>query len=187
MDSLQKVLFCGTLFSGCFDEQTSEEQHLFEQFCNSISIFTVTFDQFNVTLLNKSINIFKKILPTPNISELSYRAFYKSVPVSNHWRAVLSCVEFRHPLQVLMEIKDRLKGIQKKKKNNFGMWPLRKNTCTIVRLWAWGCKFWQQQSYQDDHNTQAIKPSTASLTTRLWCRRLHQFIMSLMVLWLHFL
>ncbi len=29
-------------------------------FCNIINVLTVTFDQFNVSLLNKSMNIFKK-------------------------------------------------------------------------------------------------------------------------------
>ncbi len=36
--------------------------HLFEMetFCNIINVFTVTFDQFNASLLNKNINLFKK-------------------------------------------------------------------------------------------------------------------------------
>ncbi len=35
------------------------KQHLFEIqiFCNIINVFTVTFDQFNITQLNKSINL----------------------------------------------------------------------------------------------------------------------------------
>ncbi len=39
--------------------ESSKEQHLFEIeiFCNIISVFTVTFDQFNASLLNKSIKI----------------------------------------------------------------------------------------------------------------------------------
>ncbi len=38
----------------------SKEQHLFEIeiFCNIINAFTVTFDQFNVSLMNKSIHVF---------------------------------------------------------------------------------------------------------------------------------
>ncbi len=38
--------------------ESSKEQHLLEMeiFCNIINIFTVTFDQFNAALLNKSIN-----------------------------------------------------------------------------------------------------------------------------------
>ncbi len=36
-----------------------------EIFCNIINVFTVTFDQFNVSLLNKSINFLT--LLTPNI------------------------------------------------------------------------------------------------------------------------
>jgi len=40
--------------------ESSEEQHLLEIeiFCNIINVFTVTFDQFNVSLMNKSINFF---------------------------------------------------------------------------------------------------------------------------------
>ncbi len=39
--------------------ESSEEQHLFEIeiFCNIIIVFTVTFDQFNASLPNKSIYI----------------------------------------------------------------------------------------------------------------------------------
>ncbi len=38
--------------------ESSKEQHLFEIkiFCNIINIFTGTFDQFNASLLNKTIN-----------------------------------------------------------------------------------------------------------------------------------
>ncbi len=38
----------------------SKEQHLFEIeiFCNIWSAFTVTIDEFNESLLNKSINVF---------------------------------------------------------------------------------------------------------------------------------
>ncbi len=49
--------------------ESSKEQHLFkiEIFCNTMNVITVTFDQLNVTLLNKSNNLFKKlILLTPN-------------------------------------------------------------------------------------------------------------------------
>ncbi len=47
--------FCG---NPEYNEQSSKEQHLFEteNFCNIINAFTVTFDQLNVSLLNKSIN-----------------------------------------------------------------------------------------------------------------------------------
>ncbi len=31
-----------------------------EIFCNIINIFTITFDQFNMSLMNKSINLFQK-------------------------------------------------------------------------------------------------------------------------------
>ncbi len=38
--------------------ESSKEQHLFEIkiLCNIINVFTVTFDQFNESLLNKSKN-----------------------------------------------------------------------------------------------------------------------------------
>ncbi len=58
-------------FSGFTDEQKSlKEQHLFEIeiICDIINDFTVTFDQFNVTLMNKSTAFLKKILLTPIIS-----------------------------------------------------------------------------------------------------------------------
>jgi len=44
----------------------SKGQHLFEIFCNIINVFTVTFDQFNASLPNKSIYLFRKILLTQN-------------------------------------------------------------------------------------------------------------------------
>ncbi len=34
--------------------------------CNIINVFTVPFDQFNVSLLNKSVISFKNVLLTPN-------------------------------------------------------------------------------------------------------------------------
>ncbi len=42
--------------------ESSKEQHLFEieTFWNIINVFTVTFDQFNVSLMNKSISFLKK-------------------------------------------------------------------------------------------------------------------------------
>ncbi len=36
-------------------------------FCNVINIFTVTVDQFNAYLLNKSINLFEKNLTFPRL------------------------------------------------------------------------------------------------------------------------
>ncbi len=39
----------------------SKERHLFKKteiFCNIINLFTVTFNQFNASLLNKSIQVF---------------------------------------------------------------------------------------------------------------------------------
>ncbi len=42
--------------------ENSKEQHLFETeiLCNIINVFTVTFDQFNAALLNKSVYLFQK-------------------------------------------------------------------------------------------------------------------------------
>ncbi len=42
--------------------QSSKEQHFYEIeiFCDFVNIFTVTFDQFNVSMLNKSIKVFFK-------------------------------------------------------------------------------------------------------------------------------
>ncbi len=44
--------------------ESSKEQHLFEVeiFCNIIHVFTVTFDQFNASLLNRNMNVFQKNL-----------------------------------------------------------------------------------------------------------------------------
>jgi len=63
-----------TLFSGY---RKFKERDLFEIeiFCNIIHIFTVTFDQFNASLLNKSINFFKKkIILTSNVSTILYNS-----------------------------------------------------------------------------------------------------------------
>ncbi len=45
-----------------FWEEISKEQHLFEIeiLCNILNVFTVTFDQFNTSLLNKTIHFLKK-------------------------------------------------------------------------------------------------------------------------------
>ncbi len=62
-------------FSGFTDEHKSlKEQHLFEIeiICDIINDFTVTFDQFNVSLMNKSTAFLKKILLTPIIIRLKY-------------------------------------------------------------------------------------------------------------------
>lgn len=46
-------------FSGFFDER--KVQHLCEMeiFCNTVNVFTVSVDQFNVYLQNRSINLKK--------------------------------------------------------------------------------------------------------------------------------
>ncbi len=43
---------------------SSKEQHLFELkiFCNIINVFTITFDQFNASLLNQSVNSVKGLV-----------------------------------------------------------------------------------------------------------------------------
>ncbi len=38
-------------------KENSKEQHLFETEIYTINVFTVTFDQYNASLLNKSINL----------------------------------------------------------------------------------------------------------------------------------
>ncbi len=45
-------------------EEAIEEQHLFEMyiFCNSIHVFTDTFDKFNASLQNKSIHLNKALI-----------------------------------------------------------------------------------------------------------------------------
>ncbi len=50
------------IFQDSLINTISKEQHLFqiEIFCNILNVFTVTFDRFNVYLLNKNINFFKK-------------------------------------------------------------------------------------------------------------------------------
>ncbi len=42
--------------------ESSKEEHLFkiEIFCNIMNVFTVAFDKFNASLLNKNINFFKQ-------------------------------------------------------------------------------------------------------------------------------
>ncbi len=47
---------------------SSKEQRLFKKSCNIINVFTVTFDQFNASLLNKSIVLSKnKIILASNL------------------------------------------------------------------------------------------------------------------------
>ncbi len=49
-----------------------------EMVSNSINVFTVTFDQFNASLLNKSINLFpkKKSLTNPKLlNSICYKIF----------------------------------------------------------------------------------------------------------------
>ncbi len=43
--------------------ESSKEQHLFEIeiFCNIINVFTVTFDQFNASLINKSTCLYQPV------------------------------------------------------------------------------------------------------------------------------
>ncbi len=55
------VLLCGNQ-DRLWIERSKE--HLFDKeiFCNIINVFTVTFDQFNASLRNKSIIFFQKAL-----------------------------------------------------------------------------------------------------------------------------
>ncbi len=57
----------------------SSKPHLFETeiFCNMTNVFPTTFDQFNVSLLNKSIDSFKKKKSSwPQMSERLNHYFY---------------------------------------------------------------------------------------------------------------
>ncbi len=45
-------------FSGIFDEQKLQKNSISEIFCKIINDFTVTFDTFNGSLLNKNITLF---------------------------------------------------------------------------------------------------------------------------------
>ncbi len=55
--------------------ENSKEQHLFE----ILSDFTVTFDQFNAFLINKSINFFKNNLINPKLLNGTVFNFYNIV------------------------------------------------------------------------------------------------------------
>ncbi len=44
---------------------SSKEQHLFKTFSNIIQVFTVSFYQFNASILNKSINFLKTNIIDP--------------------------------------------------------------------------------------------------------------------------
>ncbi len=65
---------CAVFFLFFFQEskwtENSKEQHLIETeiFYNIIHVFTVSFDTFKASVLNKSINFFKKNLWSPNSS-----------------------------------------------------------------------------------------------------------------------
>ncbi len=78
--------FCGNWYILFFKIhrwiETSEKQHLFEIeiYCNIINVFTGTFDQFNASLMNKSVNLLKKkkiLLNVSVVSYLEYCAYYK--------------------------------------------------------------------------------------------------------------
>ncbi len=44
----------------CFDEYKQKLLFEVDIFCNILNVFTVTFDQFNASLLNKSLHFFQK-------------------------------------------------------------------------------------------------------------------------------
>ncbi len=50
--------------------ESSKEQHLFEIaiFCNIINVFTDTFGQYDISMINKSNNLFQKI----NLTDIIY-------------------------------------------------------------------------------------------------------------------
>ncbi len=50
-------------------------------FCNIINVFTVTFDQFNASLINKSINFLKKVFWTQTYICILYVYMYMCVCV----------------------------------------------------------------------------------------------------------
>ncbi len=45
----------------------------------NIKAFTVTYDQFNASLLSESINLFNTILMTPNFGVVVYQMFFTSI------------------------------------------------------------------------------------------------------------
>ncbi len=59
---------CNKCFSGLRNRKF-KEWHLFEVeiVCNIINVFTVTFDQFNASLLNKVNHLFEKNLTNPKL------------------------------------------------------------------------------------------------------------------------
>ncbi len=64
--------------------KSSKEQHLFETeiFCNIINVFTVIFDQFNASMLNKNINFFKKNYPKHLNSNVYINILFKNTTIS---------------------------------------------------------------------------------------------------------
>ncbi len=64
-------IFVETVMYFIFLDSQMNRQHLFEIeiFCNIINVFTVTFDQFNASLMNKSINFFQINLTDPRLFE----------------------------------------------------------------------------------------------------------------------
>ncbi len=57
---MQSWIYGNNVFRIVWWIETSKEQHLFEAeiFCYIINVFAVTFDQFKLSLMNKSINLF---------------------------------------------------------------------------------------------------------------------------------
>ncbi len=62
---LKCLIFCKIIFFQDSSINSLKEQHLLkiEIFFNIINVFTVTFDHFNESLLNKSMNFFKNKIP----------------------------------------------------------------------------------------------------------------------------
>ncbi len=55
----KKFIECEFNFSGFFDENSKGRYLKRAFFCNSMKVYTVTFDQFNASLLNKTIYLFQ--------------------------------------------------------------------------------------------------------------------------------
>ncbi len=70
IDPLEIILLQTVVLLNIFVETVIfKKQHLIEIkiFCNTINVFTATFDKFNTPMLKKGINFLQKILQTPNL------------------------------------------------------------------------------------------------------------------------
>ncbi len=58
--------------TGFFDEKKVQMNNIYLKFCHTTHVLTVTFDQFNACLLNKTINFFTKSSVYYHISQWLY-------------------------------------------------------------------------------------------------------------------